>query len=148
MNFLFSLDRKYILLFSLVIFLSFFVFIFYKFFFSFEENIISNFSVKSADITDPRFSIDNLDRKILITAREGNFIDDNKILLKKNVLFKSKKFSIISDNVIFNRKEQTAKSDNKSIFKSNKTKISSEGFDIYDNGNKIKFHGNSKIILK
>ena len=52
------------------------------------------------------------------------------------------------DNVIFNRKDQTAESYENSIFRSNNTKISSEGFNIYDNGNKIKFHGNSIIILK
>ena len=28
------------------------------------------------------------------------------------------------------------------------TKINSEGFNIYDNGKKIKFYGNSVIILK
>ena len=55
---------------------------------------------------------------------------------------------LISDNVIFNRKEQTAQSNNKSEFKSQKTTIYSEGFDIYDNGNKINFNGNVTIILK
>ena len=94
------------------------------------------------------FSINNFDRNILITAKEGDFINKDKILLKKNVLFKSNKFSIESDNVIFNRKDQTAESYENSIFRSNNTKISSEGFNIYDSGNKIKFHGNSIIILK
>ena len=52
------------------------------------------------------------------------------------MLFKSSKFSIESDNVIFDRKEQTAKSKNNSTFKSKKTEISAEGFNIYDKGKK------------
>ena len=148
MNFLFSLDRKYILLVIIIFFLLCFIFIFYKFFFSIEKKLIFDKAISKVDITDPRFSINNFDRKILITAKEGDFINKDKILLKKNVLFKSNKFSIESDNVIFNRKDQTAESYENSIFRSNNTKISSEGFNIYDNGNKIKFHGNSVIILK
>ena len=62
--------------------------------------------------------------------------------------FKSSKFSIESDNVTFDRKEQTAHSKNKSTFKSKNTIISSEGFNIYDNGNIINFYGNSVVILK
>ncbi len=108
-----------------------------------NNNIISD-----VDITEPKFSINSTRQKILITAKEGNFVDNNNILLKKNVLFKSNNFSIESDNVIFNRKEQTATSSTESVFKSEKTRISSEGFNIYDSGNKIKFYGNSVIILK
>ena len=105
-------------------------------------------TVSNADITNPKFAINNPSEKIFVTAKEGNFIDNGKILLKKNVKFSSNEFSIESDNVIFDRESQTAHSKNKSIFKADKTTISSEGFDIYDNGNKINFYGNSTIILK
>ena len=106
-------------------------------------NFISN-----ADITEPRFTINNSNNKILVTAKEGNFINKNEILLRKNVLFKSENFSIESERVIFDRKNQTAKSESKSIFRSKNTKISSEGFDIYDNGDKIKFIGYAVVVLK
>ena len=111
--------------------------------FNIENNIISD-----VDITEPKFAINSENRKILVTAKEGNFVDTNKILLRKNVLFKSNNFIIETDKVIFDRKEQTATSKTSSIFKSKNTKISSEGFDIYDNGNKIIFFGNSVIIIK
>ena len=101
-----------------------------------------------ADITEPKFAINNDKQKIFVTAKEGNFIDNDNILLKKNVKFESKNFSINSDNVIFNRKKQTAESKELSLFTSEKTKIFSEGFDIYDSGKKIKFYGNVKLIIK
>ena len=83
MNFLFSLDRKYILLVIIIFFLLCFIFIFYKFFFSIEKKLILDKAISKVDITDPRFSINNFDRKILITAKEGDFINKDKILLKK-----------------------------------------------------------------
>ncbi len=126
----------------------FFIFVFFNYFITnttidLKQNIISD-----VDITEPRFAINNSKQKIFITAKEGNFISESEILLKKNVLFKSNNFIIESDNVIFDRKKQTASSKTKSIFISDKTRIDSEGFNIYDNGKKIKFFGNSVIILK
>ncbi len=126
----------------------FFIFVFFNYFITnttidLKQNIISD-----VDITEPRFAINNSKQKIFITAKEGNFISESEILLKKNVLFKSNNFIIESDNVIFDRKKQTATSQTKSIFISDKTRIDSEGFNIYDNGKKIKFIGNSVIILK
>ena len=116
---------------------------------SIENNkIVNQIRISNVDITEPRFSINSSSQKILVTAKEGNFIEENKILLKKNVKFSSNDFSIESDNVTFDRVKQTAFSEQKSVFKSKKTTISSEGFNIYDNGNKIKFFGNSVIILK
>ncbi len=118
-------------------------------YFSYENKLIEIEAViTNVDITQPRFAINSPTQKIFITANEGNFVGQDEILLKKNVKFSSKKFIIESDNVIFDRKQQTAQSKNKSIFKSKNTTISSEGFDIYDNGNKIKFYGFSKVILK
>ena len=51
-----------------------------------------------------------------------------KILLNKNVKFKSIDFSIETEKVIFDRNKQTAESRSKSIFKSKNTTISSDGF--------------------
>ena len=110
------------------------------------ENL--NLEISNVDITEPRFAINSSSEKIFVTAEEGNFIDENKIMLKNNVIFKSNIFSIETENVLFDRKNQTANSENKSLFKSKNTTIISDGFNIYDNGDKIKFYGNSKIILK
>ena len=149
MNFLLSLDRKYILLFSVIIFIFFLFFVFFNYFSSLEKNLLSNQSIiPNVDITEPRFAINNSNQKILVSAKEGNFLDDSRILLNKNVLFKSNDFVIKTDKVIFNRLDETAISETKSTFISNNTKINSEGFNIYDNGKKIKFYGNSVIILK
>jgi len=149
LNFLLSINRKYILIISLVLFIFIFIFFVFKLYFSLDNKIINNnIKVSNVDITEPRFAINSLTQKIYVTAEEGNFVEDGKILLKKNVMFTSNNFSIESDNVTFNREEQTAQSKDKSIFKSKNTTISSEGFNIYDNGNKINFNGNAKLILK
>ena len=149
MNFLLSLDRKHILLFSVIIFIFFLILVFFNYFSSLEKNLLSNQSIiPNVDITEPRFAINNSNQKILVSAKEGNFLDDSRILLNKNVLFKSNDFVIRTDKVIFNRLDETAVSETKSTFISNNTKINSEGFNIYDNGKKIKFYGNSVIILK
>ena len=104
--------------------------------------------VSDVDITNPRFAINGDNQKILVSAKEGNFIDTNRILLQREVKFKSNNFSIETEKVIFDRKAQTAESKSFSKFNSEKTEISSEGFNIYDNGNKINFNGNSVIIIK
>ncbi len=109
--------------------------------------INTNF-VSNVDVTEPRFTINNKSQKIFVTAKEGNFIDKDKILLKKNVIFESDNFVIKTDNVVFDRIKETASSNSKSIFISENTKINSEGFNIYDNGNIIKFFGKSKVVLK
>ena len=116
-----------------------------------QSNIKLNYSeslLTGADISEPKFAINNESKKIYITASEGNFINKDEILLKDNVRFKSNEFSIETDNVIFNRNKQTAQSTTRSMFKSKNTTISSQGFNIFDNGNKIIFYGNSYIILK
>ena len=149
MNFLLSLNRKHILLFSVIIFIFFLILVFFNYFSSLEKNLLSNQSIiPNVDITEPRFAINNSNQKILVSAKEGNFLDDSRILLNKNVLFKSNDFVIKTDKVIFNRLDETAISKTKSTFITNNTKINSEGFNIYDNGKKIKFYGNSVIILK
>ena len=113
--------------------------------FRFEEKT-NNLS--DADISEPKFAINNETKKIFITASEGNFLNKDEVLLKNNVRFKSNNFSIETDKVVFNRNQQTAQSKTRSLFKSENITISSDGFNIDDKGNKIIFHGNSYIILK
>tara|TARA_B100000963_G_C22387423_1_gene562932 strand:- start:13 stop:405 length:393 start_codon:yes stop_codon:yes gene_type:complete len=110
------------------------------------ENVSNDFS--DADISEPKFSINNESKKINITATEGNFLNQDKVLLKDNVRFKSNDFSIETEEVIFNRNKQTAQSESKSVFKSKNAIIVSDGFNIHDRGNKIIFYGNSNLILK
>ena len=139
------------LVFFLAIFLTFFflIIIFYK-----QINISNVVSenleqkLTNVDISEPKFAINNKSKKIYISAKEGNFLNKDEILLNKNVRFKSIDFSIETERVIFNRDKQTAKSRTKSLFKSKNTIISSEGFNIYDKGNKIIFYGSSFVILK
>ena len=111
-----------------------------------DQNIIIN--KKTADISEPKFSINGDKQKISVTAKEGNFLTYDKIMLKKNVIFKSNKFKIYTDNVIFNKNTLAASSINKSKFISEKTLIESNGFDIIKNGNIINFKGKTKLILK
>ena len=133
----------------MIFFFIFLIFFIFKVYNLIEDDLVQNgFIISKADITEPRFAINNPSQRIFVTAKEGNFIEEGKILLKKNVKFTSNNFSIESDNVTFDRKKQTAQSNNESIFKSENTTISSEGFDIFDNGNKINFYNNSIIILK
>ena len=96
----------------------------------------------------PKFSINSDKQKISVTAKEGNFITEDEIMLKNNVIFKSNKFKIFSNNVIFNKKDLIASSNDKSKFVSKKTTIESIGFDIIENGNIINFKGKTKLILK
>ena len=149
MNFLLTLNKRLVLIISLLCIGIFVLFFISKYYLSLESNLSENkLGVVEADITEPKFAINNDKQKIFVTAKEGNFIDNDNILLKKNVKFESKNFSINSDNVIFNRKKQTAESKELSLFTSEKTKIFSEGFDIYDSGKKIKFYGNVTLIIK
>ena len=148
MNSLLSLNKHSILILALIaltLFISIFSFQFYK---TLKlSNYQDNENVSDVDITDPRFSINSDNQKILVSAKEGNFIDTNKILLQREVKFKSNNFSIETDKVIFDRKEQTAESKSISQFNSDKTEISSEGFNIYDNGNRISFNGKSLSLI-
>ena len=149
MNFFLFINR-YLIIFSASIIIIFFLAIIFSKQFNYKKNELekSDNSLSNADISEPKFAINNKSKKIFITAKEGNFITKNEILLKDNVRFKSNNFSIETDRVIFDRNDQTAKSKTKSVFKSKNTTISSEGFNIYDKGNKIIFHGSSFIILK
>ena len=133
-----------------VIFISF---VFLGFFFKYFQSTLKNkdflkISSSEYDIIKPKFSINSESQKIAVTAKEGNFISENKILLKKDVIFKSKKFKIMSDYVVFDKQNLTASSTQKSKFISKKTSIVSNGFEIFDNGNKINFNGKTTLIIK
>ena len=149
MNFFLHINRKFIILFGAILIILFFIIIFYKQI-NINSTAIENTSgnLSNADISEPKFAINNESKKIYITASQGNFINKDEILLKKNVKFKSNDFSIETEKVIFNRDKQTAKSKTQSMFKSKNTTITSNGFNIHDKGNKIIFYGKSNIILK
>jgi len=149
LNFFLYINRKLIFVFASIIVLVFLLLIFFK-----QINLTNvdtntfKKDIPDVDIEQPKFAINNETKKIFITANEGNFLDNNNILLNENVRFKSNDFSIETEKVIFNRTEQTANSTTKSLFKAENTKISSEGFDIFDKGDKIIFYGKSFIVLK
>ncbi len=150
MNFFLHINRKFIILFGAIIIFLFLIIIFFKQI-NLNNNIIIEDTIKNssnADISEPKFSINNNSKKIYITASQGNFINKDEVLLNENVRFKSNDFSIETEKVIFNRDKQTAKSKTKSMFKSKNATITSDGFNIHDKGNKIIFYGNSYIILK
>ena len=149
MNYLLLLNKKTVLILSLI----FITFVFLGFFFKYFQLTLKNndfleISSSESDIIKPKFSINSENQKIIVTAKEGNFISENKILLKKNVIFKSKKFKIMSDEVVFDKQNLTASSTQKSKFFSKKTSIVSNGFEIFDNGNKINFNGKTVLIIK
>jgi len=149
LNYLLSINKSYILLISFLLFITFLFLIFFKYYNSSNKSkSLENDIISKADITEPKFAINGSNQKIVVTAKEGNFVGSNKVLLKTNVKFQSNKFIIETNNVIFDRKNQTAISHTASKFNSENTEILSEGFDIYDNGSKIKFFGNAKIILE
>jgi Uncharacterized protein conserved in bacteria len=149
LNFFLFINRKLIFLSGIIILCLFILIIFSKQInlSKIEVKNIKN-TISNADILEPKFAINNNSKKIFITAAEGNFLNKNEIMLKNKVRFKSNNFSIETDKVIFNRNKQTAHSSSRSLFKSKNTKITSDGFNIYDKGNKIIFYGNSYIILK
>ena len=149
MNFFLHINRNFIILLGALAIIFFILIVLY------EQTNLNSFrfedktnNLSDADISEPKFAINNETKKIFITASEGNFLNKDEVLLKNNVRFKSNNFSIETDKVVFNRNKQTAQSKTKSLFKSNDTTISSDGFDIYDNGNRIIFYGKSIVVLK
>ena len=130
-----------------IISLAIFVFVIKTIETNYLNNQITKFDTSNSDITKPKFTINSEDQKISISANEGNFLNNNEILLKNDVVFESNKFTIYSDDVIFNKNDQTAASKVKSKFVSENTSILSDGFEIVDNGNQIKFNGKTTINL-
>tara|TARA_B100000029_G_C17370621_1_gene886027 strand:- start:132 stop:584 length:453 start_codon:yes stop_codon:yes gene_type:complete len=148
LNYLLSLEKKYLVIIILfIISLAIFVFVIKTIETNYLNNQITKFDTSDSDITKPKFTINSEDQKISISANEGNFLNNNEILLKNDVVFESNKFTIYSDDVIFNKNDQTAASKVKSKFVSENTSILSDGFEIVDNGNQIKFNGKTTINL-
>ena len=149
MNFLISIDKKILFIFITCLIIIINILIFYSYI-NDEKSFPGSGELPTnvSDIVKPQFSISGKNSEIFITAKNGNFIDEEKILLENNVKFKSKKFQLISDNVIFDRKNLIASSKNKSKFSSKNTSITSAGFDITDNGNIINFKGQTVLIIK
>ena len=147
MNYFLFINRKLLLVLFFILIIIFSIFIYSKQI-SINQNKIKIISKSNVDISEPKFAINNETKKIYITAKEGNFLGKDKILLTDNVKFKSNDFSIETENVIFDRSKETAQSKTKSLFQTENTTISSDGFDINDKGNKIIFYGNSYILLK
>ena len=54
---------------------------------------INNITTNKSDIVKPKFSISGKESEIFITATNGNFLSEEKILLEDNVKFKSKDFT-------------------------------------------------------
>ena len=149
MNFLLSIDKNKLFIF--ITFLIIIIIIFFSYNFINNEksfSVLAEFPTSKSDIVKPKFSISGKNSEIFITAKNGNFINEEKILLENNVKFKSKEFQLVSDNVIFDRKNLIATSKNKSKFSSKNTSIISAGFDITDNGNIINFKGQTVLKIK
>ena len=131
MNFFLSINRKYILSLCIFVIIGLLIFIFFRNQLFFETTIETKLlKISNADVTKPKFAINRKNKKIFITANQGNFLNKDEILLKNNVKFRSDDFSIETTEVVFDRKNQTAISKNKSYFKANNTTIISEGFDL------------------
>ena len=114
------------------------------------SNLLEKISISNSnyDILNPNFVMNNQKEQINITAKEGDFINADEILLKKNVVFESDNFTILSNQVLFNKTNQTATSNQQSTFFSDKTEIQSEGFKILDDGEKIIFEGKTTLTLE
>ena len=136
-----------------LIFLIFFTIISLIFFFLKNEILIKSklefdtTNNDTFDILNPKFTINNENEIITIQAKNGNFLNQNNVVLENDVVFKSDKFKIYSSKVLFDKKNQTAYSKNDSTFVSEGTTIKSKGFEIIDKGNTIQFYGKTKIIL-
>ena len=149
MNFLLTINKKQLFIFTILLII--FILIIFSFSFINNEKSITkivDIRANKSDIVKPKFSISGRKSEIFITAKNGNFINEDKILLENNVKFKSKEFQLVSDNVIFDRKNLVATSENKSKFSSKNTSIISAGFDITENGNIINFKGQTILKIK
>ena len=95
MNFFLYINRKIIFFLGASILILFFIIIFSKKinFNNSEFKVLDN-NLPNIDITEPKFAINNKSEKIYITAKQGNFLNKEEVLLKNNVRFKSNDFSI------------------------------------------------------
>ena len=148
MNHLLQLNKSLVLIFLVFLTIISLIFFFLKNEILLKSEIeFDTISNNSFDILNPKFTINNENEIITIQAKNGNFLNQNNIVLQNNVVFKSDKFKIYSSKVLFDKKNQTAYSKNDSTFVSEGTTIESKGFEIIDKGNTIQFYGKTKIIL-
>ena len=147
MNNFLRINKKTLLSLLIAISLIFFITIYFKKIKIADVNQNPIMADPKFDIVNPIFTINNKKETISITAKTGNFLSKDLILLKDNVYFNSKNFSIYSDEVIFNRKEQIANSKKSSRFESDGTEIISEGFNILEQGDIIIFNGKTSLVL-
>ena len=148
MNYLLQLNKSLILIFLIFLTITSLIFFFLKNEILLKSEIeFDTIDNNSFDILNPKFTINNENGIITIEAKNGNFLNQNNILLENDVVFKSDKFKIYSSKVLFDKKNQTAYSKRDSTFVSEGTTIESEGFEIIDKGNTIQFNGKTKIIL-
>ena len=94
MNFFLHINRNFIILLGALAVIFFTLIVFY------EQTNLNSFrfedkksNLSDADISEPKFAINNETKKIYITASEGNFLNKDEVLLKNNVRFKSNNFS-------------------------------------------------------
>ena len=148
MNLLLQINKKIILLVICILTILFSSILFIKINKKNHKKFSFNIDPKTSyDILKPKFIINNSKEIINISANEGNFINENEVLLQNDVLFESNKFKIFSNNVLFDKTNQTANSKSDSTFISKKTTIKSKGFNIVDQGNIIEFKGKTYLIL-
>ena len=148
MNHLLQLNKSLVLIFLVFLTIISLIFFFLKNEILLKSEIeFDTISNNSFDILNPKFTINNENEIITVQAKNGNFLNQNNIVLENDVVFKSDKFKIYSSKVLFDKKNQTAYSKNDSTFVSEGTTIKSKGFEIIDKGNTIQFYGKTKIIL-
>ena len=148
MNYLLQLNKSLVLIFLIFLTIISLIFFFLKNEILLKSEIeFDTISNNSFDILNPKFTINNENEIITIQAKNGNFLNQNNVVLENDVVFKSDKFKIYSSKVLFDKKNQTAYSKKDSTFISKGTTIKSKGFEIIDNGNTIQFNGKTKLIL-
>jgi len=148
LNYLLQLNKSLVLIFLIFLTIIIAIFFFFKNEILLKSEIeFDAISNNSFDILNPKFTINNENEIITIQAKNGNFLNQNNVVLENEVIFKSDKFKIYSSKVLFDKKNQTAYSKNDSTFVSEGTTIESKGFEIIDKGNTIQFNGKTKIIL-
>ena len=148
MNNFLRINKKTLLIFLIAISAIFLITIYFKKI-KIEEINLEKITINPKfDIINPAFTINNKKDTIAITAKAGNFLTKDLVLLKNNVYFNSKNFKIFSDEVTFDRKTQIANSKKNSRFESDGTEIISEGFSILQQGDIILFSGKTSLVLK
>jgi len=149
LNYLLQLNKKIVITFTGLLFIFIIIFITFKLRNQPKnEKLVENLIIDTSyDVSNPKFTINNLKQKIIVSANKGNFKNNDEILLQENVILKSENFEIFSDYVVFNKKDESANSNNNSIFIAKGTRIESNGFNIGQKGNIIKFKGKTKVVL-